>query len=166
MSSKNCFSRAKDKNANLESTYPCTICKKTFKEFIIFEGHFAFNAECSANNGMLMQCYVCGMKFHHFSELKYHLNLHYGNKTLESGENCRIPLKRKSSQRRHKHVRRVQSGQRRNSYKCTICGVSFSSSSNLGTFSSRMHPIDFDFKIIIIVLCLFLQFVIKRYTLE
>ncbi|KAJ6643702.1 Zinc finger protein [Pseudolycoriella hygida] len=69
------------KNMKFDSSYPCATCEKSFKKFIIFEGHFAFNAKCRRNSGSFMQCYICGNKFRHLAVLKYHLRRHVKNKT-------------------------------------------------------------------------------------
>lgn len=58
-----------------KSEYNCSICDKTFDEFVIFEGHFTFNVKCLAL-GPFMQCYICAEKFYHYAVLKYHLQSH------------------------------------------------------------------------------------------
>lgn len=84
MPSKGCISKTeKFKNVHLQSAYHCRICKRSFKKFIIFEGHFAFNAKCRSECGWYMQCYVCGETFNHLAVLKYHLRRHNLNKTKE-----------------------------------------------------------------------------------
>lgn len=79
MSSKDCLSTA-GKNVHFQYTYRCRICRKSFKKFIIFEGHFAFNAKCRAKGGLFMQCFICGETFHHLAVLKYHLRRHNANR--------------------------------------------------------------------------------------
>lgn len=76
MYGKDGVSKTETKNVNYESAYRCRICEKTFRKFIIFEGHFAFNAKCRAKNGWLHQCYICGEAFHHLALVKYHLRRH------------------------------------------------------------------------------------------
>lgn len=65
-----------NRSANCKTEYRCLICEKTFKKFIIFEGHFTFNNKCRAKYGWLMQCYICGEIFRHLAELKYHIQKH------------------------------------------------------------------------------------------
>lgn len=58
------------------SQYYCHVCCKTFKKFIIFEGHLAFNNKCRENLDSYMQCYLCRNKYNNFAALKYHLRSH------------------------------------------------------------------------------------------
>lgn len=76
MYEKDCVSKTESKNVDFESTYRCRICDKSFRKFIIFEGHFAFNAKCRAKYGWFLQCYVCGETFRHLAVLKYHIRRH------------------------------------------------------------------------------------------
>lgn len=98
MTINECYSKAKVRRSDFASTYPCRACKTKFKKFILFEGHFAFNEKCRAKNGLFMQCYVCRLKFHHLSVLKYHLRRH----TRSSNLNCQRSLRIKSDVNEHK----------------------------------------------------------------
>lgn len=76
--------KAGNRKVNCATVYCCLVCLKTFKKFIIFEGHFTFNAKCRAKYGWLMQCYVCGEIFKHLAELKYHIQKHNVSKPVNS----------------------------------------------------------------------------------
>lgn len=60
----------------VKNEYHCKICGRTFKKFVIFEGHFTFNLQCRTKCGPFMQCYICEDTFHHLAVLKYHLQSH------------------------------------------------------------------------------------------
>lgn len=59
--------------------YHCNICDNKFKKFILFEGHFDFNAKCREEHGCLLQCYICSQEFQHSAALKYHFEKHAKN---------------------------------------------------------------------------------------
>lgn len=103
MFSKICASEKEKKNVRPASTYRCKICKQTFQKFILFDGHFTFNAKCRVKYGSIMQCYVCGQAFCHLADLKYHfqrkhLSKKIINKTTEIPQDCTICQKRFATQ--------------------------------------------------------------------
>ncbi|XP_037039026.1 histone-lysine N-methyltransferase PRDM16-like [Bradysia coprophila] len=112
MSTK-CLPKSKLKNVNFKSSYRCRICKNSFKEFIIFEGHFAFNVSCRARNGWFIQCYICGQKQRYLAELKYHLRLHAIQKSSPSTQtDCKIINRAINSENGDSCT---------NGYQCEIC---------------------------------------------
>ncbi|KAJ6635765.1 Zinc finger protein [Pseudolycoriella hygida] len=57
--------------------YRCKVCDTSFKKFILFEGHFDFNAKCREKHGTFLQCFECWQEFQHTAGLKYHLEYHH-----------------------------------------------------------------------------------------
>lgn len=103
-------------NRTEKMSYRCNVCKASFKKFIFFEGHFAFNAICRAKNGWFLQCYQCSQKFRYFAELKYHLQRHVNKKPESKQTHSRI-------------LDRVLNGQRGESetsyFNCSKCKRNF-----------------------------------------
>lgn len=56
--------------------FHCKVCDKTFKKFVLFEGHFDFSDKCREKYGTILHCYVCSKEFQHSASLKYHLQQH------------------------------------------------------------------------------------------
>lgn len=56
--------------------YHCKICDIKFKKFVLFEGHFDFNAKCREKHSCFLECYICSQEFRHSAALKYHLQQH------------------------------------------------------------------------------------------
>lgn len=115
MSSKTSVPKT-SKKLDFHSKYRCRICKKSYKKFIIFEGHFAFNAKCRARYGWLLQCYICTKTYSHLAVLKYHLGRHHINKNND--------FKPNGSQ----SINRTTCDQNRDSpigLKCNICNRNF-----------------------------------------
>lgn len=111
--SDKCLPKSNIKNVNFKPTYRCKVCKNSFKKFLIFEGHFAFNVMCRAKNGWIIQCYVCGQKFRYLSELKYHMGLHkiQKNKSVEQTD----------TRKNEGAVNGEHGNSRANDFRCTIC---------------------------------------------
>lgn len=95
------------------SEYHCNVCSKTFKEFVLFEGHFTFNVKCRDDCGSFMQCYICPRKFFHFAALKYHLRSH-----------------RCSSNQIYRSSNQLQHG-----YRCQVCRANCYNKGQLGKYN-------------------------------
>lgn len=61
--------------------YHCKICDTKFKKFVLFEGHFDFNAKCREKHSCFLECYICSQEFRHSAALKYHLQQHIQHTT-------------------------------------------------------------------------------------
>lgn len=70
----------------------CKICDKTFKKFVLFEGHFEFNEKCREKHNSFIQCYLCSQQFRHLAALKYHVHQHPIQRIREKGRSTPVPM--------------------------------------------------------------------------
>lgn len=116
MSGKKSLLKTKSEKLEFHSSYRCGICKKSYKKFIIFEGHFAFNARCREKYGFFLQCYICSQSFSHLAVLKYHLRRHHINKNID--------FKRNSSST-HRTTDEDRNSESHTGFKCSNCDRNF-----------------------------------------
>lgn len=117
--------------------YRCDYCDKIFKKFVLFEGHFDFNAKCREKHSCFLQCYVCLQEFRHSAALKYHLQQHttrYVNKVAKKTQVSppQVPKITLRKQWNFKIVPQVQENEetknpQRESLACKICRKKFRS---------------------------------------
>lgn len=70
--------------------FHCKICNRSFKKFVLFEGHFESNIECREKHQPFIQCYICFELFRNYSALKYHIYQHTVNRVKRL-----IPVKKR-----------------------------------------------------------------------